>query len=79
MFPWWRIAFDLPLILDAREPRCSRIRDIEMRYIGEITLQDGGMQAGRDAAMRASHAAGRDVMDVLGSDGEQLMDETRMV
>ncbi|KAJ7352008.1 hypothetical protein DFH08DRAFT_77882 [Mycena albidolilacea] len=74
-----RIPQFLHAFQEHREPRCSRIRDIEMRYIGEITLQDGGMQAGRDAAMRASHAAGRDVMDVPGSDGEQLLDETRMV
>ncbi|KAF7335651.1 FAD-binding-3 domain-containing protein [Mycena venus] len=74
-----RIPEFLHAFQEHREPRCSRIRDTEKQYIGGITLQDGEMQAWRDAAMRANHAAGKDVMDSVGGDAEQMLEDTRMV
>ncbi|KAJ7730971.1 hypothetical protein DFH07DRAFT_847897 [Mycena maculata] len=59
-----------------REPRCSRIRDMDQEYVDVITLPDGEMQAGRDAGMRANHAAGRNAMD---GDLDQMLDDFRMV
>ncbi|KAF8180698.1 hypothetical protein K438DRAFT_1976521 [Mycena galopus ATCC 62051] len=44
------------------EPRCSRIRDIDMEYFNDTTVPDGDMQARRDADMRANHAAGRNAV-----------------
>jgi len=74
-----RIPEFLHAFQEHREPRCSHIRDTEKQYIGGITLPDGEMQAGRDAAMRANHTAGRDVMDTPGSDAEKMLDDTRVV
>ncbi|KAJ7101478.1 hypothetical protein B0H15DRAFT_816225 [Mycena belliarum] len=62
-----------------RRPRCMQIREIEKRYIELITLPDGGRQKARDEAMRANHAAGRNVMEVPGSDLQQMVDATRMI
>ncbi|KAJ6561942.1 hypothetical protein B0H19DRAFT_1143097 [Mycena capillaripes] len=59
-----------------REPRCARIRQMEKELIGIITLPDGEMQVGRDASMRANHAAGRNVMD---GDLHQMLEDIRMV
>lgn len=44
-----------------------------------MTLPDGEMQMGRDAAMRASHAAGRNVMDAPSGDLQDMHDDLRMV
>ncbi|KAJ7123109.1 hypothetical protein C8R44DRAFT_160970 [Mycena epipterygia] len=62
-----------------REERCFRIREMEKQYIGFTTLPDGEMQVGRDAAMRANHAAGRFVMDGPEGDMENILNDTRMV
>jgi hypothetical protein len=61
------------------ESRCFRIGDIEKQYIAGTILQDGEMQAARDAALRANYAAGRDVFDTPGSVPEKLLNETLMV
>ncbi|KAJ7123121.1 hypothetical protein C8R44DRAFT_785327 [Mycena epipterygia] len=62
-----------------REERCSRMREMEKQYMGFITLPDGEMQMGRDAAMRANHAAGRYVMDGLQGEMDNILNDTRMV
>ncbi|KAJ7679135.1 hypothetical protein DFH06DRAFT_505680 [Mycena polygramma] len=59
-----------------REPRCARIRQIEKELLTAITIPDGDVQVGRDAAMRANHAAGRNVME---GDYHQMLDDFRMV
>ncbi|KAJ7921364.1 hypothetical protein B0H13DRAFT_1985155 [Mycena leptocephala] len=74
-----RIPEFLHAFQEHRESRCFRIRDIEKQYIGGTILQDGEMQAARDAALRANYAAGRDVFDTPGSVPEKLLNETVMV
>lgn len=44
-----------------------------------MTLPDGPMQVGRDAAMRMNTAEGRDVMDTPNSDQEAMLDEMRLL
>ncbi|KAJ7148147.1 hypothetical protein C8R43DRAFT_1129294 [Mycena crocata] len=62
------------------EERCTRIRDIEKVYITHfITLPDGEMQEAREAAMRANHAAGRNVVGSAESDLQHMLDDTRMI
>ncbi|KAJ7159071.1 hypothetical protein C8R43DRAFT_359147 [Mycena crocata] len=75
-----RIPEFLYAFQEHREARCLRIRDIEKGYIaGFITLPDGEMQVERDAAMRANHAAGRNVIDSPESELQQMLDDTRMI
>lgn len=62
-----------------RGQRCARIREMEKQVIGAITLPDGEMQVQRDAAMRASHAMGRNVMDAPESDLQDMHDDMRMM
>ncbi|KAJ7488120.1 hypothetical protein FB451DRAFT_1226471 [Mycena latifolia] len=62
-----------------RRSRSLHIREMERQYIGVITLPDGEMQQGRDAGMRANHAAGRNVMDAQESHLQQMQDEMRML
>ncbi|KAJ7057603.1 hypothetical protein C8F01DRAFT_319934 [Mycena amicta] len=63
-----------------REPRCTLIHSIELKYIWAMTLQNGEMQAMRDAMFRANHAKGRNVLDMHGIGMEsveaQAMEET---
>jgi salicylate hydroxylase len=62
-----------------REPRRARIREIEKQYIVAITLPDGEMQEGRDAAMRANQAVGRNALDAPESDLGEMYDDMRMM
>ncbi|KAJ7075177.1 hypothetical protein B0H15DRAFT_956740 [Mycena belliarum] len=52
---------------------------MDKQLISTITLPDGEMQVQRDAAMRASHAMGRNVMDAPDSELHEMHDEMRMV
>ncbi|KAJ6509748.1 hypothetical protein DFH09DRAFT_1198750 [Mycena vulgaris] len=74
-----RIPEFLNAFQEHREPRCARIREMEKQIIGTITLPDGEMQVQRDAAMRASHAMGRNVLDAPDSDLQGMHDDMRMV
>ncbi|KAJ7140900.1 hypothetical protein C8R44DRAFT_762051 [Mycena epipterygia] len=62
-----------------RKPRCSRIRQLDRGYIDAITLPDGEKQAERDAAMRASYAAGHNVMDAPDGRMQKMLENTRMI
>ncbi|KAJ7619693.1 hypothetical protein FB45DRAFT_931433 [Roridomyces roridus] len=46
-----------------REPRCTRIRDMDQEYVDILCLPDGEMQEGRDALFRANQAAGRNAVE----------------
>jgi len=71
-----RVPEFLRAFQEHREPRCSRLRQMEKEYIFHMMLPDGEFQAGRDASMRARHAAGRNVLD---GDLEQMLDDYRMM
>ncbi|KAK7029274.1 FAD-binding-3 domain-containing protein [Favolaschia claudopus] len=76
IFSHTRNASRVPELLRAfqqhRGPRCSRLRQMEKEYIFQMILPDGDYQAGRDAAMRERHAAGRNVLD---GDFQQMMED----
>ncbi|KAJ7195788.1 hypothetical protein GGX14DRAFT_700658 [Mycena pura] len=55
-----------------REPRCARMNGADNVYIQLMTMPDGVMQEGRDAGLRANHAAGRSVLD---GDLQDVQDE----
>ncbi|KAJ7452772.1 hypothetical protein B0H11DRAFT_2072946 [Mycena galericulata] len=74
-----RIPEFLYAFQEHRGQRCARIREMEKQIIGTITLPDGEMQLKRDAAMRASHAMGRNVMDAPDSDLQDMHDDMRMI
>ncbi|KAJ7348474.1 hypothetical protein DFH08DRAFT_866037 [Mycena albidolilacea] len=71
-----RVPEFLRAFQEHREPRCTRIRQMEMEYISFLTLPDGELQEERDASMRELHAAGQDVFE---GDLEQLQEDLRMV
>lgn len=74
-----RIPEFLYAFQEHREPRRARIREIEKQYIVAITLPDGEMQEGRDAAMRANQAVGRNALDAPESDLGEMYDDMRMI
>ncbi|KAJ7294104.1 hypothetical protein C8J57DRAFT_1270811 [Mycena rebaudengoi] len=74
-----RVPEFLSAFAEHRGPRCARILETEKQTIRYMTLPDGEMQIGRDAAMRASHAAGRNVMDAPSGDLQDMHDDLRMV
>jgi len=59
-----------------REPRCARMTAADNLYIQVMTMLDGEMQEGRDAGIRANHAAGRNAMD---GDLQDVQDEFSFV
>ncbi|KAJ7057681.1 hypothetical protein C8F01DRAFT_1150641 [Mycena amicta] len=61
-----------------RKPRAAFIRNVDQSYVGLITLADGEAQEGRDAMMRANHAAGRNVFLSPGN-MQAMLEETRTV
>ncbi|KAJ7890898.1 hypothetical protein B0H14DRAFT_2689037 [Mycena olivaceomarginata] len=71
-----RVPEFLRAFQEHREPRCTRIRQMEKEYIYYITLPDGQIQEERDASMRERHAAGQNVFE---GDLEQLQEDLRMV
>ncbi|KAF7345102.1 FAD-binding-3 domain-containing protein [Mycena venus] len=71
-----RVPEFLRAFQEHREPRCTRIRQIEKEYIFYITLPEGEMQAARDASLRERHAAGE---NALGGDLQQMAEDLRMV
>ncbi|KAJ6468076.1 hypothetical protein C8R47DRAFT_1151703 [Mycena vitilis] len=73
-----RIPEFLYAFQEHRQARCAHIRDTDKQYIGGITLEDGEVQAARNAAMRANTAAGRDVMKSAGADAEEMLEEMRV-
>ncbi|KAJ7140894.1 hypothetical protein C8R44DRAFT_238342 [Mycena epipterygia] len=84
IFSHTQSAARVPEFLNAfeehRKNRCVAIAAAEMQYIDVMALPDGEMQAGRDAAMRANEAAGRNVMDSGDDTGlQQMWDEMRMI
>ncbi|KAJ7039389.1 hypothetical protein C8F04DRAFT_1086640 [Mycena alexandri] len=62
-----------------RKPRCLHINKSETQYVDIMALPFGPMQAGRDAAMRANEAAGRNVMDAGEAHLQDMWDDMRMV
>ncbi|KAF7289943.1 FAD-binding-3 domain-containing protein [Mycena indigotica] len=75
-----RISEFLNAFEEVRKPRCLHIYQSEKTYIDVMALPDGPHQEGRDAAMRANNAAGRNVMDSGDEDSLQTMwDDMRMV
>ncbi|KAJ7166045.1 hypothetical protein C8R46DRAFT_293641 [Mycena filopes] len=83
IFSHTRDAARIPEFLHAfeenRKPRCARIDQSEMQYVDVMALPFGPMQAGRDAAMRANEAAGRNVMDAGEVSLQAMWDDMRMV
>jgi len=71
-----RVSEFLCAFQEHREPRCARLRQMEKEYIFHMTVPEGEFQAGRDASMRARHAAGQNVLD---GDLEQMMEDYRMM
>ncbi|KAJ7890918.1 hypothetical protein B0H14DRAFT_2689079 [Mycena olivaceomarginata] len=71
-----RVPEFLRAFQEHREPRCTRIRQMEREYISFLTLPDGELQEERDALMRELHAAGQNVFE---GDLEQLQEDLRMV
>ncbi|KAJ7033903.1 hypothetical protein C8F04DRAFT_1103166 [Mycena alexandri] len=71
-----RVPEFLRAFQEHREPRCSHLRKMEKEYIFSMTVPDGEFQAGRDASMRALHAAGQ---NVLGGDLEQMLEDYQMM
>ncbi|KAF7371324.1 FAD-binding-3 domain-containing protein [Mycena sanguinolenta] len=59
-----------------REPRVSHIRQVEEEYLNNILMPDGEVKVKRDAAMRARHAVGQNVMD---GDLEHMMEDVRIM
>ncbi|KAF7323524.1 FAD-binding-3 domain-containing protein [Mycena kentingensis (nom. inval.)] len=57
---------------EAREPRCTRLRNMDQEYIDILSVVDGEIQEGRDATIRANDAAGRNGME---GDLQQMMDD----
>ncbi|KAJ7057799.1 hypothetical protein C8F01DRAFT_1151111 [Mycena amicta] len=75
-----RITEFLNAFEETRKPRCLHIYQSEKTYIDIMALPDSPMQEGRDAAMRANEAAGRNIMDSGDADSLQTMwDDMRMV
>ncbi|KAF8186096.1 hypothetical protein K438DRAFT_1765430 [Mycena galopus ATCC 62051] len=60
----------------SREPRLTRIRQMEHEYIYYITLPDGDIQAMRDASIRANYAAGKNALE---GDLQQMQEDLRMM
>ncbi|KAJ7740576.1 hypothetical protein B0H16DRAFT_1464808 [Mycena metata] len=74
-----RIPEFLNAFEENRKPRCLHIDKSEMQHVDIMALPFGPMQAGRDAAMRANEAAGRNVMDVGEVHLQAMWDDMRMV
>ncbi|KAJ7616434.1 hypothetical protein FB45DRAFT_1034752 [Roridomyces roridus] len=77
-----RVEEFLSAFQEHRKPRCAHINLSEKSYVEAMALPDGEAQEGRDAAMRANEAAGRNVMDSGDHSEEELSamwDDMRMV
>ncbi|KAJ6466072.1 hypothetical protein C8R47DRAFT_1154381 [Mycena vitilis] len=61
---------------EAREDRCTRIRDMDQAYIDAMTLPDGPTQVERDKGMRSNHAAGRNALE---GDYQQMLEDFKLV
>ncbi|KAJ6451297.1 hypothetical protein C8R45DRAFT_91468 [Mycena sanguinolenta] len=71
-----RVPEFLRAFQEHREPRVSYLLGIEDQYLHHILMPDGETQVERDAAMRARHAAGRNVFD---GDLEHMMEDVRIM
>ncbi|KAJ7779890.1 hypothetical protein B0H16DRAFT_1500163 [Mycena metata] len=71
-----RVPEFLRAFQEHREPRCAHLKRMEKEYLFSMTVPDGEFQAGRDASMRALHAAGQ---NVLGGDLEQMLEDYQMM
>ncbi|KAJ7190394.1 hypothetical protein GGX14DRAFT_408009, partial [Mycena pura] len=60
------------------KPRCEFINNIEQTYCNLVMMPDGEAQEGRDAMMRANHAAGRNVFHSEG-DMQEMLEETHQL
>ncbi|KAJ7782148.1 hypothetical protein B0H14DRAFT_318120 [Mycena olivaceomarginata] len=58
-----RVSEFLYAFQEHREPRCSRVRDIDMQYVQATTIPAGDMHDQRDVEMRVNYAAGRNALD----------------
>ncbi|KAJ7174615.1 hypothetical protein C8R46DRAFT_1347724 [Mycena filopes] len=73
-----RIPEFLNAFEENRKPRSERINKSELQHIQIMALPFGPEQEGRDAAMRANEAAGRNVMDASET-LQEMWDDMRMV